>query len=91
MLLIKAKLSNVYSILKPHGERSRYPIRLLLSEAKLSYVYLILKPHSQSSKSPVRPLSREAKLSYVHTILTLFTARDFPTYSLQGVLATNTP
>ena len=23
--------------------------------------------------------------------LTLFTARDFPTYSLQGVLVTNTP
>ena len=34
-----------YSILKPHGQSSRSPFRLLLREAKPSYVYSILKPH----------------------------------------------
>ena len=56
----------VYSILKPHGQSSRGPVRPLLSEAKPSYIYSILKPHSQSS---VRLMSCEAKPSYVHTIL----------------------
>ena len=52
----KAKPRYVYSIVKPHGQRSKSQVRLLLSEAKLSYVYSILKPHGQSSRSPVRPL-----------------------------------
>ena len=42
----------VYSILKPHGQNSRSPVRLLLSEAKPSYVYSILKPHGQSFRNP---------------------------------------
>ena len=42
LLLSKAKLSYVYSILKPHGQSSRSPVRLLLSEAKPSYIYLIV-------------------------------------------------
>ena len=35
--------SYVYSILKPHGQSSRSPVRLLPCEAKPSYVYTILK------------------------------------------------
>ena len=41
----KATLKYVYSILKPHGQRFRRQVRLLLSKAKPSYVYSILKPH----------------------------------------------
>ena len=44
----EAKPRYVYSILKPTGQNSRSPVRLLLSEAKPSYVYSILKPHGQS-------------------------------------------
>ena len=48
----KAKLRYVYSILKPHGQSSRSPVRPLLSKAKPSYVYSILKPQSQSFRNP---------------------------------------
>ena len=48
----EAKLRYVYSNLKPHGQSSKIPVRLLLSKVKPSYVYSILKPHGQSSRSP---------------------------------------
>ena len=69
MPLSKATLSYIYSILKPHSQSSRSPIRLLLSKAKPSYAYLVLKPHGQSSKSPVRLLQHEAKPNYIYTTL----------------------
>ena len=39
----KAKPRYVYSILKPYGQSSKSPIRLLPREVKPSYVYTILK------------------------------------------------
>ena len=66
---LEAKLSYVYSILKPHVHNSSYPVQLLQRKTKRSYEYSILKSYGQSSKSPVRLLSREAKQSYVYTIL----------------------
>ena len=68
-LLHKAKPSYVFSILKPQGQNSRSPVRLLPHKVKQSDVSSILKPHGQSSKSHVRLLLREAKPSYVCTIL----------------------
>ena len=76
-LLHEAKPSYIFSILKPHGQSSRSPVRLPPPEAKLSYVYLILKPHGQISKSPVRLLSHEAKPSYVYKILKNVTSPDW--------------
>ena len=46
-LLSEAKLSYVYSILKPHGQTFRRQVRLPMSEATPSYIYSILKSHSQ--------------------------------------------
>ena len=39
----KAKPRYVHSILKPHGQSSKSPVRLLPCKAKLSYVYTIFK------------------------------------------------
>ena len=50
-LLGEAKPSCVYSILKPHDQSFRRPVRPLLSKAKPSYVYSILKPPGHSSRS----------------------------------------
>ena len=36
-----AKPRYVYSILKPHGQSSKIPVRRLLSEAKPSYVHIL--------------------------------------------------
>ena len=49
LLLSEAKLSYVYSILKPHGQSSRCQVRLAPVKAKLRCVYSILKPHCQNS------------------------------------------
>ena len=51
----RAKPRCVCSILKPHGQSSKSPIRLLLRKAKLSYVYSILNlmvrlPETQSDR-----------------------------------------
>ena len=43
----EAKPRYIYSILKPHGQSSRSPVRLLLRKAKSRYVYSILKPHGE--------------------------------------------
>ena len=63
----EAKLRYVYSNLKPHGQSSKIPVRLLLSKVKPSYGYSILKTHGQISKT--RLLPSEAKLNYVYTTL----------------------
>ena len=49
----EAKPRCVYSILKPHGQSSRSPVRTMLSEATQSYVNSILKPHGQVPISEV--------------------------------------
>ena len=49
----EAKPRYVYSILKPHGQSSKSPIRLLPPEAKPSYIYSILKPHVGSFNNHV--------------------------------------
>ena len=48
----KAKPRCVYSILNPHGQIFRRPVRPLLSKANPSYIYSNLKPHGQSCITP---------------------------------------
>ena len=84
----QGEASYVYSILKPHSQSYRSPVRPPLSEAKPSFEHSILKPHGQSSKRPVGLLPCEAKLNYIHTIL----KKTIPSQSLsQAVVWVSTP
>ena len=59
----EAKPRYVYSILKPHGQSSKSPIRSLSHEAKPSYVYTILKKHHLPRVCP-KQLCASAHLGY---------------------------
>ena len=59
----KAKPRQVYSILKPHGQSSKSPIRLLPCKAKLSYVYTTLNKHHLPRVGP-KQMRALANLGY---------------------------
>ena len=62
----EAKPRYVHSILKPHGQSFRSPVRLLLSEAKPSYVYSISKPHGHTFRNLKRSCSNDNRRGHHH-------------------------